>query len=173
MSWRQSSRTFFSGGHTLCVITAYMAALCFRTSSPIPAATPAARTPVRSAGPAAPIPRTAAPARAPAPVQTRPARSGEAIPPAPTIPAAATAAAAERLAARRRKIPAAAAITPVPAAAAGAAITLRRNNRRLRAPYIPSRTRTASRTTGWLFLSALRKSWRRVLDFTGRYDIMS
>ena len=127
MSWRPSSDIFL-GGHFLCVITAYTAVLYFRTSSEIPAATPAAGTPVRSAAPPIPITPTAAPVRAPAAVRPPPLAEHPAVIP-PTPPAAAAPVAAAAAAA----IPAVRAA----AAAAGAAITPQPDIRRLQAPYIP------------------------------------
>ncbi len=130
-----------------------MAASCSPASSPIPAATPAAGTPARSAERAILIPRTAARAPAPAMTAAPPARSAEPaaaiILRTPARRAAAAAAGAGAAPARPAQSAAhpravAAPVTPVaaiPAAAAAAAITPRHDNRRPRAPYIPSRTR--------------------------------
>lgn len=144
MSRRDSLRDIFSGGRTLCVITVFMAASYFRASSPIPAATPAARAPIPalSAGPATPAIRTAARAPAPATAAAPPDLSAgrtPAIPRTRTAPAAAAAGAADAapaLSAARPRALAAARAIPARAGAAAAAITPRRDNRRLRAPYM-------------------------------------
>ena len=163
MSWRASSKTF-SGGRTLCVITAFMAASCFQASSPIPAATPAAGTSLPAPSPERATPILPTAALAPVPAITPPARSGEAASAIPRIPiprAAAAAAAADAVLARSAAHPPAApaaapaipaAAMPARAVAAAAAIIPQRNTRRPRAPYIPFRKTEPAGFSGWLYL---------------------